>query len=52
MRRKIIEQEQDMPADFWNYLVNPILGYYVRPEKNVGIQTEKKYFKQSQSIKQ
>jgi|DEB0MinimDraft_6_1074348.scaffolds.fasta_scaffold313883_2 hypothetical protein len=24
---KILEEE--MPDDFWNYLVNPIVGYYV-----------------------
>jgi hypothetical protein len=25
---KKLEEGQEMPADFWNYLVNPITGYY------------------------
>jgi len=24
-----IEQGEEMPEDFWNYNVNPIVGYYV-----------------------
>ena len=31
-RNKIIGQSKEMPYDFWNYRVNPILGYYVKPE--------------------
>ena len=23
-----LDEGQEMPADFWNYLVNPITGYY------------------------
>ena len=30
---KIISNPEDMPTDFWNYKVNPILGYYVRPSR-------------------
>lgn len=29
-RKKILEGI-DMPKDFWNYLVNPIVGYYIKP---------------------
>lgn len=29
---KRIPEGQDMPLDFWNYLVNPIVGYYIKPE--------------------
>jgi len=25
---KKLEEGQEMTADFWNYLVNPITGYY------------------------
>lgn len=25
---KRLEEGQEMPADFWNYLVNPITGFY------------------------
>lgn len=25
---KRLEEEQEMPRDFWNYLVNPITGFY------------------------
>lgn len=28
-RTRRIEQGEEMPKDFWNYSVNPILGYYV-----------------------
>ena len=31
-RVKRIYQGQERPMDFWNYLVNPIVGYYVKPE--------------------
>ena len=24
----VITQQMEMPDDFWNYLVNPVLGYY------------------------
>lgn len=27
---KIINQGEKMPEDFWNYLVNPIVGYYFK----------------------
>ncbi len=27
-RPKKISDPKDFPQDFWNYLVNPILGYY------------------------
>ncbi len=30
-RAKQIRDPKDFPQDFWNYLVNPILGYYVPP---------------------
>lgn len=29
-KNKIITQGEEMPMDFWNYRVNPILGYYVK----------------------
>jgi len=32
-RAKTISNAEDMPKDFWNYRVNPILGYYLRPSK-------------------
>ena len=41
---KTISSAKDMPKDFWNYKVNPILGYYVRPLKVSEFGTrEKKY---------
>ena len=30
-KRQKIRDQKDFPKDFWNYLVNPILGYYVPP---------------------
>ena len=32
-KRRQINDPKDFPKDFWNYLVNPILGYYVKPVK-------------------
>lgn len=32
-----------MPIDFWNYKVNPILGYYVKPQDEFSKKIEKKY---------
>lgn len=32
-RAKMINSPEDMPTDFWNYRVNPIVGYYIRPIK-------------------
>ena len=28
-RKKKIKDPDKFPQDFWNYLVNPIVGYYV-----------------------
>lgn len=46
--KKIMKGE--MPDDFWNYAVNPILGYYVEPRDEQSRQDEKKYFKMPQGI--
>ena len=32
-----------MPYDFWNYKVNPIVGYYVEKEEGQTIAMEQKY---------
>jgi len=39
-----------MPDDFWNYLVNPILGYYIEKNKEHTVDVEKKYNKTTQKI--
>ena len=44
--RKINEGEE-MPDDFWNYLVNPITGYYIQSKSEHSIEVEKKYNKQA-----
>lgn len=41
MRR--LKEGEDMPLDFWNYKVNPILGYYLPKEDNHSEAMEKKY---------
>jgi hypothetical protein len=46
--KKITEGE--MPIDFWNYNVNPILGYYIEKEDYQTKAMERKYNKLSQSI--
>lgn len=30
---RVISSTEKMPKDFWNYRVNPIVGYYIRPIK-------------------
>ena len=40
MRPLKLSKNDEMPADFWNYRVNPIVGFYLEPQhKN----SEKKY---------
>lgn len=34
-RPEKIRDPKKFPQDFWNYLVNPILGYYVQPASEV-----------------
>lgn len=40
--KKLVEGEE-MPRDFWNYLVNPIVGYYIKPNSEFGNDVERKY---------
>lgn len=47
--RKIREGEE-MPMDFWNYNVNPIVGYYIEKEQKQTIAMEKKYSILTKSI--
>jgi len=42
--------EGEMPDDFWNYKVNPIVGYYVPKLDEHSLAVEKKYNKTTQSI--
>jgi hypothetical protein len=30
----VINQGMEMPEDFWNYIVNPIVGYHYKMRKN------------------
>ncbi len=41
-RPKKIRDPKKFPVDFWNYLVNPILGYYVQPSQEVWGKRNKK----------
>jgi hypothetical protein len=44
-----LDEGQEMPRDFWNYLVNPITGYYysiLQEQKPIG----NKYIKPSCAI--
>ena len=31
---QLVEQVKEMPNDFWNYGINPILGYRYMPDNN------------------
>lgn len=48
--KKILEGE--MPEDFWNYLVNPITGYYIEKTDKKNFLTFKKYAITPQPLKQ
>jgi len=48
MRR--IREGEKMPDDFWNYLVNPITGYYIKPVPEHSLEAERRYNKAPQSI--
>jgi len=39
-----------MPEDFWNYLVNPIVGFYIEKEDYHSRKIEKKYNRLPQSL--
>ena len=41
---------EEMPYDFWNYKVNPIVGYYVEKEELHSVAMENKYNKLPQKI--
>lgn len=43
MRPKDLPKGQEMPTDFWNYKVNPIVGYYVEPREKNPRSNYKKY---------
>jgi hypothetical protein len=45
--RKLREGEE-FPLDFWNYLVNPITGYYIKKEDENSLKMERKYNKMAQ----
>jgi len=38
-----LKDGEEMPIDFWNYKVNPILGYYLEKEEGQTIGMEQKY---------
>jgi hypothetical protein len=42
MKIKDLKIGEKMPIDFWNYKVNPIVGYYIEPRHN-SIQQKFKY---------
>jgi len=42
-----IQEGEEMPNDFWNYLVNPITGYYIQPKSEHSIEVERKYNNQA-----
>tara|TARA_R110000787_G_scaffold172799_2_gene285389 strand:+ start:1037 stop:1201 length:165 start_codon:yes stop_codon:yes gene_type:complete len=54
MKRELLKklpEGKSMPYDFWNYFVNPIVGYYVEPKEKYNKKKQYKYHKPSQSIR-
>jgi len=49
---KNLKDGEKFPADFWNYNINPITGYYIQPQlrKEHNDRTAKKYAKPPQGI--
>ena len=45
-----LKDGEEMPMDFWNYNVNPIVGYYIEKEQKQTIAMEKKYSILTKSI--
>lgn len=41
MKLKELPDGQEMPKDFWNYLVNPILGYKYKEPRKIQKETNK-----------
>jgi len=48
---KILKEGEEMPKDFWNYNVNPIVGYYVPKVEVNWNRDSKKYAKTPQGLK-
>ena len=44
---KRLEEGQEMPYDFWNYLINPITGYYIEPKDKYKKANQYRYHKTS-----
>jgi hypothetical protein len=40
----IISDSSKLPAEWWNYLVNPIVGYYI-PKPSLNKKRKVKFFK-------
>ena len=48
---KKLKEGEDFPKDFWNDDVNPIVGYYIKPQRRGQIEKViKKYAKTPQKI--
>ena len=47
---KKLKDGDPFPKDFWNYLINPIVGYYVEKEDKRSIRQQKKYYKLTQKL--
>ena len=45
MKLKEHKDGESLPSDFWNYLVNPITGYYVEPLRRNSNKESKKYYR-------
>ena len=50
MLLKRLEEGADFPHDFWNYRLNPILGYEYKPAVRVIETEEQKYNRTTQAI--
>jgi hypothetical protein len=45
------KDNKELPYDFWNYNINPIVGYKIENREENGKKVERKYAKIPQTIK-
>jgi len=40
---KKVKPNDPFPDDFWNYRVNHVVGYWIPPQPDSGVEVEKRY---------
>lgn len=40
---KVLMPNDSFPEDFWNYRINHVVGYWIPPQPEYGVEVERKY---------